>query len=163
MAGWRKSLGEVFIYNFINAMGSLEQVEANIQTEMEYQSKNELRPETHDIIHQLPRADECVAHARQNLVKRLDRAEEVTLRGVVESLEAVVYPQIHRNPLAGECFISLDLEDADSRRSRQTSFLLTNADLAMDVLFDRGFSCVRKGHGLKTKLQVRWDAPRLRR
>ena len=85
------------------------------------------------------------------------------LRGVVESLEAVVYPQIHHNPLAGECFISLDLEDADSRRSRQTSFLLTNADLAMDVLFDRGFSCVRKGHGLKTKLQVRWDAPRLRR
>ena len=57
-------LGQYFIYNFVNAQGDFAAVEANIVREMEYQSSLELNPETHDMIHDLPRADEAIVHAR---------------------------------------------------------------------------------------------------
>ncbi len=70
-----QSLKEIFHYHFINAEGSLEEVELNILKELQYQSSLELDPRTHDRMRVLPLASEIIVHARQHLVKRLDSYE----------------------------------------------------------------------------------------
>ncbi|MEI8371145.1 MAG: nucleoside monophosphate kinase, partial [Planctomycetia bacterium] len=70
-----QSLRETFHYHFINAQGSLAEVEQNILKELEYQSTLELDPRTVDRLRGLPVATEIVVHARQELVKRLDGYE----------------------------------------------------------------------------------------
>ena len=85
------------------------------------------------------------------LVQRLDRAEAEdpeTFRLVVEALGELVYPQLARSPLSGRCSIELS-----------SATLVANAELAIDILFDRGFVVWRGKH----HLDVQWDAPRLRR
>ncbi|MEM9160875.1 MAG: nucleoside monophosphate kinase [Verrucomicrobiota bacterium] len=67
-----QSLREVFHYHFINAQGSLPEVQRNIIKELQYQSSLELDPKTYDALHRLPIASKIVEHARQELVKRLD-------------------------------------------------------------------------------------------
>lgn len=84
------------------------------------------------MIHNLPRADEMVAHARQKLVQRLDNAEATApdkLKAVVQALEAAVYPQVTRNPLAGTCFIFLDPGQADA----DDATIAANVDLVLPL------------------------------
>ncbi|MDB6128596.1 MAG: putative adenylate kinase, partial [Verrucomicrobia bacterium] len=66
-----QSLKEIFHYHFINAQGSLDEVEQNILKELEYQCTLELDPRTVDRLRCLPVANDIVVHARQELVKRL--------------------------------------------------------------------------------------------
>lgn len=70
-----QSLREVFHYHFINAQGSLPEVQQNIISELQYQSSLELDPKTFDSVQRLPIAGKIIEHARQELVKRLDSYE----------------------------------------------------------------------------------------
>lgn len=70
-----QSLRDLFHYHFINAQGSVQEVEYNILEELQYQSTLELDPRTHDRLYSLPLAEEISVHARQEMVKRLDSYE----------------------------------------------------------------------------------------
>jgi len=67
-----QSLRDIFHYHFINAQGSLAEVQARIIKELQYQSSLELSEETYDLISPIPLASQIVQHARQDLVRRLD-------------------------------------------------------------------------------------------
>ena len=70
-----QSLKEIYHYHFINAQGTLAEVEANILHELEYQSTLELDSRTVDRLRGVPVASQIIIHARQELVKRLDSYE----------------------------------------------------------------------------------------
>ena len=157
-----EQLGELFIYNVVHAMGSFEQVEANIRKEMDYQSRLELNPETHEAIHHLPRASEIVQHARQHLVSRLDaysQNDEKMFREVVDTLEDVVYPVIARHALTGKC--ELALQGTMFEHSEDAT------NIALCILSDRGFrvNATTESHRTDSKtlyFVVEWDSPKLR-
>ena len=64
-----QELKEIFHYHFVNAQGSIAEVEQNILRELEYQSTLELDPRTVDRLRGIPVASEIVVHARQELVQ----------------------------------------------------------------------------------------------
>ncbi len=67
-----QSLKQTFFYHFINANGSVAEVEENITKELQYQSSLELDPRTFDRLRRLPLARDIIIRARQDLVRRLD-------------------------------------------------------------------------------------------
>lgn len=100
-----QSLKEIYHYHFINAEGLIEEVEANILKELQYQSSLELDPKTFDRLNPLPLAEEITLHARQELVKRLDAYElhnNELFRKVVELISAKFMPIITRHALSGQ-------------------------------------------------------------
>jgi len=72
-----QSLKEIFHYHFINARGSIREVEQNILVELDYQSTLELDPRTVDRLRGIPVASAITVHARQEMVKRLEVPFEV--------------------------------------------------------------------------------------
>jgi len=154
-----QELGKHFIYNFINAQGSYAAVEQNIVKEMEYQSSTELQPETHDAIHELPRSDEIVQHARQGLVERLNHAlldNPEQFRQVVAILENEAYPLITRNAISGKCTWN---------PSGSTLLALgpESVQIIIDVLSDRGFHAGVNEQGGSVNFEVEWPAKQIRR
>lgn len=155
-----EELGDHFIYNMVQAMGTFDQVENNIKREMDYQSGLELNPDTHGQIHHLPRASEVIRHARQTLVSRLDEFSQrhpSEFNQAIQLLERIVYPTIHRHALSGKCEVCL----ADT--PFESSEILS--DIAMSVLTDRGFRVVevkRGEEGTLGRYLVEWEAPQLR-
>lgn len=105
------SLKEIYHYHYINAEGPVEEVEANILEELQYQSSLELEPRTYDRLRPLPLAEEIIRHARQELVKRLDSYElEHTglFAGVVEIIKTKFVPIITRHALSGRSIVNTE-------------------------------------------------------
>lgn len=98
------SLKEIFHYHFVNAQQPLELVHENILRELEYQSSLELDPRTFDRLRNLPLASEIVRHARQDLVRRLDRyqiEQPERFHNVIEFIEDKMMPIIVRHAISG--------------------------------------------------------------
>ena len=98
------SLKQIFRYHFINAQAPIPEVQANIVTELEYQSSLELDPLTFDRLRGVPLASEIVRHARQELVRRLDSYEvehPETFQRVIEFIQARVMPIVVRHAISG--------------------------------------------------------------
>jgi adenylate kinase len=138
-----QSLKEIFHYHFINAQGSLEEVEQNILHELEYQSTLELDPRTVDRLRHVPVANEIIVHARQELVKRLDSYEfgqpELFAR-VVDFIRKKIIPIIHRHAISGAALVNSEdalLEDA------------TAIAMLIDVFSERGFHAVVDLHKIE--------------
>ena len=74
------TLRDVFHYHFINAHGSVIEVQQRIIQELKYQSSLELDESTHDCISSIPLAEKLSLHARQLLVQRLDSLSEISPR-----------------------------------------------------------------------------------
>ena len=70
------TLREVFHYHFINAHGTVIEVQQRIIQELKYQSSLELDQPTYDRISSIPLAQKLSLHARQLLVHRLDSYEK---------------------------------------------------------------------------------------
>lgn len=105
------SLKEIFHYHSINAMGDLEEVEANITEELSYQSSLELDPRTFDMVRGLPLASEIVVHARQELVKRVDfYALEHTeqFQDVIRFIDRRMMPIIVRHAISGVAVVNTE-------------------------------------------------------
>eukprot|EP00992_Anisonema_acinus_P014171 TRINITY_DN9137_c0_g1_i1.p1 TRINITY_DN9137_c0_g1~~TRINITY_DN9137_c0_g1_i1.p1 ORF type:complete len:421 (+),score=90.23 TRINITY_DN9137_c0_g1_i1:59-1321(+) len=149
-------LGQHFIYNFVNAQGSINQVEQNIVREMEYQSRMELNPETHERIRDVPQAREVVIHARQNLVTRLDsyqRDHAEQFATVVDILKRDFFPTIARHAIAGRCVqLAHHQEFRDSKA----------VDMALDVFFDRGFYAFAEPATGGYRFEIQWRTVTLR-
>ena len=112
-----QSLKEKFHYHFVNAQGSITEVEQNILRELQYQSTLELDPRTHDRLRMIPVASEIIIHARQEMVKRLD-SYEVEHRDlfakVVAFVSFKVMPIVIRHAISGVALVNTEepvLED----------------------------------------------------
>ncbi len=138
-----QSLKEIFHYHFINAQGTLAEVEQNILRELEYQSTLELDPRTVDRIRGVPVASEIIVGARQELVKRLDSYElehgELFAR-VITFIEKKMVPIVIRHAISGVALINT--EDAVLDESLALAMLI-------DVFSERGYHAVVDLHRIE--------------
>lgn len=138
-----QSLKELFHYHFINAQGSIEEVEQNILRELEYQSTLELDPRTVDRMRHLPVASEIIIHARQELVKRLDSYEfgqpELFAR-VVAFISRKIMPIVSRHAISGAALINTE----DTLLDDPTALAML-----IDVFSERGFHAVVDIHRIE--------------
>jgi len=128
-----ESLREGFFYHFVNAEGSLEEVEKNILDELRYQSSLELDQRTFERIRIIPLASEIVVHARQELVKRLDNYEihQPELFGKIATIiEKQFMPIIFRHAISGRAAVNTE----DSILDEPNAFAML-----IDVFSDRGY------------------------
>ncbi len=135
-----KSLKEIYHYHFVNAEGPIDDVEANILNELQYQSSLELHSRTFDRLRPLPLADEIVLHARQELVRRLDSYElEHTelFEQVVQLIQAKFLPIVRRHALSGEAHVNT--EDPLFHNPLALMMLI-------DIFSERGFHAVVDKH-----------------
>jgi adenylate kinase len=103
------SLRQLYHYHFVNAEGSIAEVQANILKELKYQSSLELDPRTFELVRSLPLAEELVLHGRQELVKRLDGyalAHPQLLTQIVELVSSKFMPIITRHALSGRANVN---------------------------------------------------------
>ena len=138
-----QSLKQTFFYHFINAQGSIQEVEQNILNEVRYQSLLELDPETFDSLRVLPLASEIILHARQDLVKRLDAyalEHPELFHQVIQFVQEKILPIVFRHAISG--LATVNSEDK-----------LLHDDLAMAILIDvfseRGFHAVVDLHRIE--------------
>lgn len=127
------SLKQIFYYHFINAQAPLEEVQANILNELEYQSSLELDPRTYDSLRKIPLASEIVKHARRDLVDRLDQYElEHTelFHQVVDFIEHKAMPIVVRHAISGHA--NINTEDTLWEQHLSLAMLI-------DVFSERGF------------------------
>ena len=131
-----KSLREVFFYHFINAEGDFKTVEANILNELQYQSSLELDERTFDRLRQIPLASEIVVHARQELVRRLDRYEleyERLFAHVVSIVMERFMPIVERHAISGRATVNSVDEVFDNPLALA---------MLIDVFSERGYHAV---------------------
>lgn len=135
-----KSLKEIYHYHFVNAEGPIAEVEANILSELQYQSSLELEPRTYDRLRCIPLAEEIVVHARQELVRRLDGYElEHTelFQQVVSLIETKFLPIIRRHAISGQAYVNT--EDPIFHNPLALIMLI-------DIFSERGFHAVVDKH-----------------
>jgi len=153
-----KRLGEDFVYNFVNAVGTMEQVEENIKAEMQYQSSIELDTATFDTVSTLPLASHVTNNARQQLVRRLDGYTATehgaqVFRSVTKTIATQVLPSIEAHAIAGKCTVqmadpALQNMDHDIRQ------------MVLDILSERGFRVSSTSPAEDTlNLNITWAAP----
>ena len=153
-----KRLGEDFVYNFVNAVGTMEQVEENIKAEMQYQSSIELDTATFDTVSTLPLASHVTNNARQQLVRRLDGYTATehgaqVFRSVTKTISTQVLPSIEAHAIAGTCTVqmaepALQSMDHDIRQ------------MVLDILSERGFRVSSTSPTEDTlNLNITWAAP----
>ena len=145
-----QSLKEIFHYHFVNAQGSIEEVEQNILRELEYQSTLELDPRTVDRLRGVPVARDIIVHARQELVKRLDGCElehSALFAKVIDFIEKKILPIVLRHAISGVAHINTE-----------DSVLDDPVALAMliDVFSERGYHAAVDIH--KIEVPERLDA-----
>lgn len=134
------SLKDIYHYHFINAEGPIEEVESNILKELQYQSSLELESRTFNRLSPLPLAEDIICHARQELVRRLDRYElehtELFAR-VVELISSKFMPIIKRHALSGRAIVNS--EDPVFDEPMALAMLI-------DIFSERGFHAVVDKH-----------------
>ncbi|HEY1793052.1 MAG TPA: nucleoside monophosphate kinase [Opitutaceae bacterium] len=143
-----QELKEIFHYHFVNAQGTLPEVEGNIIRELEYQSTLELDPKTVDRLRGIPVASEIVVHARQELVKRLDGYElenEELFSSVVGFIERKIKPIVIRHAISGTA--QVNTEDAILDDPLALAMLI-------DIFSERGYHAVVDLHRIEIPEQV---------
>lgn len=137
------SLKERFFYHFINAQGSVQEVEQNIKQELQYQSSLELDPLTFDLMRRIPLAQEIVVHARQELVHRLDSYaidQPDMFKKVLAFAEEKLMPVVKRHAITGMAFINSEnplLEDPEAMA------------MLIDIFSERGYRAVIDLHRIE--------------
>ncbi|MEO6246773.1 MAG: nucleoside monophosphate kinase [Opitutaceae bacterium] len=138
-----QSLKETFHYHFINAQGTLAEVERNILKELEYQSTLELDPRTVDRLRHVPVANEIIIHARQELVKRLDSYElehAEQFAQVTVFIEKKIIPIVIRHAISGVA--QINTEDSVLDHPLALAMLI-------DVFSERGYHAVVDLHRIE--------------
>ena len=138
-----QSLRDIFHYHFINAQGSLPEVQARIIKELQYQSSLELSEETYDLISPIPLASQIVQHARQDLVRRLDdyaeRNAEV-FRQVIELIQTKFLPIIRAHAISGQAHVNIETTVFDDPLA---------ISMFIDIFSERGFHAVVDQHRIE--------------
>ncbi|MGI9242658.1 MAG: nucleoside monophosphate kinase [Verrucomicrobiales bacterium] len=128
-----QSLREEFFYHFINAEGTVDEVEANILDELKYQSSLELDGPTFDTLRDIPLASEIIVHARQDLVRRLDTYQHERSE-LFERVSGVIQksfmPIIKRHAISG--LAAVNSQDAVFEEPEALAMLI-------DIFSERGY------------------------
>jgi len=130
------TLREVFHYHFINAHGTIIEVQQRIISELKYQSSLELDQPTYDRISSIPLAEQLSLHARQILVNRLDSYEKFhceLFEQVVGLIKSKFIPIVEKHSISGLAYINS--EDAVLNDPLAIAMLI-------DVFTERGFTAV---------------------
>ena len=130
------TLREVFHYHFINAHGTVIEIQQRIIQELKYQSSLELNEATYDRISSIPLAQKLSLHARQLLVHRLDSYEKFhsQLFGqVVDLIKSKFIPIVEKHSISGLAYINS--EDSVFADPLAIAILI-------DVFTERGFTAV---------------------
>lgn len=104
-----KTLQKVFQYHYIDANGTIEEVQQHIINELRYQSSLELDQETYDHIADIPIASEVTIHARQELVRRLieyEHKHNELFQNVISVIKDEFIDVIHRHSITGLAYIN---------------------------------------------------------
>ena len=111
------TLREVFFYHYINAHGTIREVQQRIEDELRYQSSLELAQATFDRISHIPLAKNLGTHARQELVNRLDSynaSHPELFDRAIRLIEEKFLPIIQTHSISGKAYINSEnaiLED----------------------------------------------------
>jgi len=143
-----QELKEIFHYHFVNAQGTISEVEDNILRELEYQSTLELDPRTVDRLRAIPVASEIVVHARQELVRRLDSYElehAELFSSVAGFIERKMMPIVLRHAISGVALVNT--EDALLDDARALAMLI-------DIFSERGYHAAVDLHRIEIPEQV---------
>lgn len=138
-----QSLRNIFHYHFINAQGSLPEVQARIINELQYQSSLELAEETYDLISPIPLASQIVQHARQDLVRRLDDYADRnagTFRPVIELIQQKFLPIIKAHAISGQAHVNIETTVFDDPLA---------IPMFIDIFSERGFHAVVDQHRIE--------------
>ncbi|MDC0156568.1 nucleoside monophosphate kinase [Verrucomicrobia bacterium] len=130
------TLREVFHYHFINAHGTVIEVQQRIIRELKYQSSLELDEATYDRISSIPLAQKLSLHARQVLVHRLDSYEKFhseLFEQVVGLIKTKFIPIVDKHSISGLAYINS--EDPVFEEPLAIAMLI-------DVFTERGFTAV---------------------
>ncbi len=143
-----RSLRQIFHFHFIDAEGTLQEVQQNILREFSYQSSLELSHEVFDLIRNIPVASQLALHARQELVERLEGYEEnskETFQRVVRLIEDKMMPIVRTHSMSGYARINSEdefLEDSLALR------------IMIDVLSERGFHASVDIHRMDVPVRI---------
>ena len=124
--------------------------------ELSYQSSLELNEATHAMLKHIPTASEVTLHARQHLVTRLDlyqREHAPTFAAVIAVVEHEFLPAIRRHALVGEARVV-------TRDGGIFEHPLAMG-MAVDLMFDRGFSLRAEVDLGKYKFKITFEPPSL--
>jgi len=138
-----QSLRDIFHYHFINAHGSLPEVQARIIKELQYQSSLELSEETYDLISPIPLSSQIVQHARQDLVRRLDDYAErhaVVFRRVIDLIQDKFLPIIRSHAISGQAHVNTETPVFDDALA---------IAMFIDIFSERGFHAVVDLHRIE--------------
>ena len=138
-----QSLRDIFHYHFINAQGSLAEVQARIIKELQYQSSLELSEDTYDLISPIPLASQIVQHARQDLVRRLDDYAERNaecFRQVIELIQDKFLPIIKAHAISGQAHVNIETTVFDDPLA---------ISMFIDIFSERGFHAVVDQHRIE--------------
>tara|TARA_B100001093_G_scaffold517832_1_gene600606 strand:+ start:671 stop:1960 length:1290 start_codon:yes stop_codon:yes gene_type:complete len=130
------TLREVFHYHFINAHGTIIEVQQRIIQELKYQSSLELDQPTYDRISAIPLAEKLSLHARQLLVHRLDSYEKFhsdLFHKVVSLIKNKFIPVVEKHSISGLAYINSEDEVFDDPLA---------IAMLIDVFTERGFTAV---------------------
>lgn len=145
-----QSLKNIFYYHHIDAEGDLPEVQENILREFSYQSSLELSHQVYDLIHTIPEARQLGAHARQELVERLEGYEEQNkelFEKVVKLIETKIIPIVRAHAIAGHARINSE----DGLLDEQQGLAMR---MMIDVLSERGFHATVDVHRMDVPVRV---------
>lgn len=143
-----QSLRQIFHFHFIDAEGDLHEVQANIEKEFSYQSSLELSHEVFDLIRPIPIASQLAAHARQELVERLDEYVEQhrpLFERVVRVVSDKLMPVVKAHAFTGHARFNTEDELFDDPLALR---------MMIDVLSERGFHTSVDIHKMDVPVKV---------
>jgi adenylate kinase len=126
-------LQKIFHYHFIDAEGPLEEVQQNIVKEFSYQSKLDLSEDVFGMVQKIPEARELAAHARQELVERLEGYAEdhrPLFERVIKLVNEKMIPIVRAHAISGHARFNSE----DELLSDPTAM-----KMLIDVFSERGF------------------------
>lgn len=131
-----KRLQNIFHFHFIEAEGPLDEVQRKIVEEFSYQSKLELSEDVFDLIKHLPLARQLAAHARQELVERLEYYADNNrplFEKVIKLVEEKMMPIVRAHAMSGHARFNSEDELLSAGKDGEALKML------IDVFTERGF------------------------
>ena len=128
-----QSLQNIFHYHFIDAEGSLKEVQGNISKEFQYQSSLELDHDLFEDMRMIPLASEMVVHTRQGLVRRLEEHRQESkglFHRIIDMVVNEIIPQLWQHSSSGYAALETKNELLEEEGAMP---------ILVDIMTERGF------------------------
>lgn len=143
-----QSLRKIFHFHYIDAEGTIAEVQQNILREFSYQSSLELSHEVFEVIRKIPIASQLALHARQELIERLEEYQEQNRElfgSVVTLIEGKMIPIVRTHSMTGRARINSEDELLDDPLALR---------MMIDVLSERGFHAMVDIHRINVPERI---------